>query len=342
MSMVVNNYEIPSWAGKPPTGLHLDVMKDGKMIQKLMIDEKKAYFFGRNKQMCDFSIDHQSCSRVHAVLVWHKHLIRPFIIDLKSTHGTYVGCIRIDGQKPQAVPLDSELHFGASSRMYVIRERPQPKQITQNEETDKNTDDKDSSFLHLPETESELDNLTEFNTAHNRRIAAIQDLGNIQNTAGTKRKLHHVHFNEDDEVINPEDIDPSVGRFRNLVSTTIIPKKKSKIEPSMSMTESLNKRMQHLPYQSHHTTHLYHDLDHDTSNSLLHGSYSAVTKLGIRLPNLAPDIDHLAAEPDVPTVAHPAPNFVAESDVLAFEPKKKKYAKEAWPGKKPAPSLLVA
>jgi len=50
-----------------------------------MIDEKKCYFFGRNKQLCDFCIDHASSSRVHAALVWHKHLNRPFIIDLGSS-----------------------------------------------------------------------------------------------------------------------------------------------------------------------------------------------------------------------------------------------------------------
>ena len=53
--------------------------------QKLMIDEKKCYFFGRNKQLCDFCIDHASSSRVHAALIWHKHLNRPFIIDLGSS-----------------------------------------------------------------------------------------------------------------------------------------------------------------------------------------------------------------------------------------------------------------
>ncbi len=49
-----------------------------------MIDERKYYFFGRNKESCDFQIDHASCSRVHAVLVWHKHLSRPFLVDLGS------------------------------------------------------------------------------------------------------------------------------------------------------------------------------------------------------------------------------------------------------------------
>lgn len=40
-----------------------------------------------------------------------------------------------------------------------------------------------------------------------------------------KRKKRSVTFNEEEEVINPEDVDPSVGRFRNLVHTTVIPTK---------------------------------------------------------------------------------------------------------------------
>lgn len=91
-------------------------MKDGKMIQvlffisfflevlfvclldktvsissskKLMIDETKCYFFGRNKDQCEFVIDHASCSRVHAVLLWHKHLNRSFLIDLNSSTFTF-------------------------------------------------------------------------------------------------------------------------------------------------------------------------------------------------------------------------------------------------------------
>lgn len=35
-------YEVPNWAGKPPPGLHLDIFKDDKFIQKNMIDEKKV------------------------------------------------------------------------------------------------------------------------------------------------------------------------------------------------------------------------------------------------------------------------------------------------------------
>lgn len=82
---MANHYEIPSWAGKAPTGHHLDVTKEDKLIQKLMIDEKKCYLFGRNKQLNDFCIDHASCSRVHAALVYHRHLNISYLVDLGSS-----------------------------------------------------------------------------------------------------------------------------------------------------------------------------------------------------------------------------------------------------------------
>ena len=37
-----------------------------------------------------------------------------------------------------------------------------------------------------------------------------------------KRKRRSITFNDEEEVINPEDVDPSVGRFRNLVQTSMV------------------------------------------------------------------------------------------------------------------------
>lgn len=51
----------------------------------MIIDQKSYYLFGRNKEACDFTLEHTSCSRVHAALVFHKHLNRTFLIDLKSS-----------------------------------------------------------------------------------------------------------------------------------------------------------------------------------------------------------------------------------------------------------------
>lgn len=56
----------PTWQASPPPGLHLDGVKGDKLIEKLIIDEKKYYLFGRNPDLSDFTIDHQSHSGVHA------------------------------------------------------------------------------------------------------------------------------------------------------------------------------------------------------------------------------------------------------------------------------------
>lgn len=69
-------------------------------------------------------------------------------------HGTFIGNIRLDKRKPQAVPIDSEIHFGASTRRYVIRERPQTTVTTSG---DDKGEEVEGSLLGLPETEGELD-----------------------------------------------------------------------------------------------------------------------------------------------------------------------------------------
>ncbi|VVC90684.1 unnamed protein product [Leptidea sinapis] len=79
-------YKIPDWASKLPIGLHLEILKENKVVQKLLIDEKKSYQSGRTVETNDISIDmNNSCSRVHAAIVYHKHLKRSFLIDLESS-----------------------------------------------------------------------------------------------------------------------------------------------------------------------------------------------------------------------------------------------------------------
>ncbi|XP_005104923.1 nuclear inhibitor of protein phosphatase 1 [Aplysia californica] len=330
---LVNNFEVPSWAGKPPPGLHLDVLKDGKMIQKLMIDEKKAYFFGRNKQLCDFTIDHSSCSRVHAALVWHRHLSRPFLIDLGSTHGTFIGHIRLESKKPQQVPIDSEIHYGASTRIYIIRERPQMG-VGGMDEKDGKRDESEGNLLGLPESETELDNLTEFNTAHNRRVISVADMPDVPNPLKRKHKGGHVGFADEEDVINPEDVDPSIGRFRNLVQTTVIPTKRGKLDiGAAGMNQHIHESKNPLS-----PTSLYGDLPASGPGSMLANPLSIAAKLGLPVPNLAPDVDFQSPAP--PPAAPPVAVTVPE-EPGPKEPKKKKYAKEAWPGKKPSHNLLV-
>jgi len=339
-------YEPPTWAGKPSSGLHLDVLKDNKLIQKLMIDEKKCYLFGRNPHMTDFVVDHGSCSRVHAALVWHKHLERSFLVDLGSTHGTYIGNFRLDGNKPTQLPVDSIFRFGESTRRYVIRERPQNMHRPIMDELEKTGSEADGGLLGLPETENELDNLTEFNTAQNRRISMMGIPK--EETFVKKRRKIHITFNEEEDVINPEDVDPTIGRFRNLVQTTIIPKASKAQSQGFGLglaptSEHKHQRVTSQPGQDydhqpsqHHAQSLYED-DEDESGSF---STTLSSSLGLNLPNPAPEID-MGLKNDIGTTdAHGQKRSIGEivDTDEPVAPRKKKYAKEAWPGRKPGPS----
>jgi nuclear inhibitor of protein phosphatase 1 len=66
--------------------------------------------------------------------------------------------MRLESQKPTQLPIDSAFHFGASTRYYVIRERPQTGTRTIIDELEKTNEDQETGgLLGLPETEIELD-----------------------------------------------------------------------------------------------------------------------------------------------------------------------------------------
>lgn len=155
-----------------------------------------------------------------------------------------------------------------------------------------------------------------------------------------KRKKKGVTFNEDEQIINPEDIDPSIGRFRNLIQTTVIPsnlQKRARLSDQSSHNADL-KLAKNL-HPSAIMPHLYQDLPPETNSGGLNPNmtmYSSLSsRLGMVLPNPAPDVN---LETNFVQSAPYVPQPNQSSDNL--EPKKKKYAKEAWPGKKPAPALF--
>lgn len=61
-------------------------------------------------------------------------------------------------------------------------------------------------------------------------MLGITDDVKTKKSKNSKRKRRNVTFNDEECIINPEDVDPNVGRFRNLIQTTVIPTKRSRIE----------------------------------------------------------------------------------------------------------------
>lgn len=88
--------------------------------------------------------------------IFHIYFIKIPIIF--SAHGTFIGNLRLEAHKPTQLPIDSTFHFGASTRYYIIRERPQTGARPIIEELEKLSEDIDAGgLLGLPETETELD-----------------------------------------------------------------------------------------------------------------------------------------------------------------------------------------
>lgn len=81
-----------------------------------------------------------------------------FLIWLFPAHGTFLGHIRLEPHKPQQIPIDSTVSFGASTRAYTLREKPQtlPSAVKGDEKMG-GEDDELKGLLGLPEEETELD-----------------------------------------------------------------------------------------------------------------------------------------------------------------------------------------
>lgn len=127
--------------------------------------------------MNDICIDHQSCSRVHAAFVYHKVLNIAYLVDLASSkysifkenfswlflfifsaHGTFIGNLRIEANKPTQLQMNSQFHFGASTRNYILRERPTTASSrTSNIMEDIPMNETTEGLLGLPESQPELD-----------------------------------------------------------------------------------------------------------------------------------------------------------------------------------------
>jgi hypothetical protein len=135
-----------------------------------------------------------------------------------------------------------------------------------------------------------------------------------------KRKNKSVNFRDEEEIINLEDIDDTVGRFRNVVQSSVIqPNKKLKTEHLFPSTSSST---------SSELTSLTGKNAFDHKNSFL--SETLYSKLNFNLPNSAPEVNFESVNNDKSFGTTPL-----DTQLYNKPKEKKKYVKEAWPGKKP-------
>ena len=107
---------LPAWATEdPPRESHfrLKVHEGGNLVEVLQMGEKVAYLLGRHKAAgCDCLLEHQTVSRKHAAVVHHQDgSVR--LLDLGSSHGTWLDGTRLQPHRGSAALQDgSRLQFG--------------------------------------------------------------------------------------------------------------------------------------------------------------------------------------------------------------------------------------
>jgi hypothetical protein len=64
---VDSGYHVPIWSSIPSVLFELEILKSGQIVDTLSISNKSHQIFGRQPD-CHIILEHQSCSRKHAVL----------------------------------------------------------------------------------------------------------------------------------------------------------------------------------------------------------------------------------------------------------------------------------
>lgn len=132
---VVLKWSEPPDARVPATKWRLYQFKKGEPFDKPMhIHRQSAFLVGRDIEIADIPVEHPSCSKQHAVLQFRlveappkpdeplkvRRVVKPYIMDLQSTNGTYLNGDRVDDSRYIELREKDTLRFGFSSREYVL------------------------------------------------------------------------------------------------------------------------------------------------------------------------------------------------------------------------------
>mmetsp|Transcript_1896 Transcript_1896/g.3015 ORF Transcript_1896/g.3015 Transcript_1896/m.3015 type:complete len:305 (-) Transcript_1896:217-1131(-) len=124
--LVPRPFEIkkPVWCQAPTTSVIFEECGTGRERD---IGEEAFYIIGRNER-CDIILGEIMVSRCHAVLC-HNGLGDVYLIDLGSSHGTFIGNHRLVPYTPTLVKRHSVMRFGSWEKQYIVREYPKPDDV---------------------------------------------------------------------------------------------------------------------------------------------------------------------------------------------------------------------
>ncbi|RWS30598.1 smad nuclear interacting protein 1-like protein [Leptotrombidium deliense] len=128
---VVVKYNEPPEARIPKRNWRLYPFKGEEALPFIPVHKQSAFMLGRDRKVVDIPIDHPSCSKQHAVIQFRLvtyyredgeegKRVRPYIIDLESSNGTFVNNQQIDARRYCELFEKDVIKFGYSTREYVF------------------------------------------------------------------------------------------------------------------------------------------------------------------------------------------------------------------------------
>ncbi|KAL8681072.1 MAG: hypothetical protein Q9186_002784 [Xanthomendoza sp. 1 TL-2023] len=130
---IVLKYHEPPESRLPPASQPylLYIFKSSNLLQKITLNERSCWLFGREAMIADIPVEHPSASKQHAVLQF-RHVIKKdefgekrgrvglYVLDLDSANGTFLNGGRVEGRRYVEVRGGDVLRWGESSREYVL------------------------------------------------------------------------------------------------------------------------------------------------------------------------------------------------------------------------------
>mmetsp|Transcript_64686 Transcript_64686/g.169385 ORF Transcript_64686/g.169385 Transcript_64686/m.169385 type:complete len:297 (-) Transcript_64686:173-1063(-) len=117
----------PAEARLPATKwrLYIFTKQKGSEASKVVhIHRQMGYLFGKDRRVVDIPTDHPTCSKQHAVMHYRltgsANLVKPYLMDLESTNGTFLNGERLEHARYYEMREGDVMKFGMSSREFVL------------------------------------------------------------------------------------------------------------------------------------------------------------------------------------------------------------------------------
>ncbi len=115
----------------PKRTIALYVFEGDKLVEKILLNKRSWYLFGRDVTVSHITLSDNSCSKQHAVIQFRckrtknefgdvSEIIRPYIIDLESVNSTFLNNEEIPSSRyVELIPKDI-IKFGDATKEYVV------------------------------------------------------------------------------------------------------------------------------------------------------------------------------------------------------------------------------